>query len=93
VKKAVGGFVAVMGGVDAVVFAGGIGEHDARSRGEILDGMKEMGISISSELNGAEGDAVRRLSASDSVATVLVVPAKEDWMIAVHVDHMARSGI
>jgi acetate kinase len=92
VKKAVGGFVALMGGVDAVVFAGGIGEHDARSRAEILDGMGSLGISINSVLNEAEGDAVRRLSASDSVATVLVVPAKEDWMIAVHVDRMARSG-
>jgi acetate kinase len=92
VKKAVGGFVALMGGVDAVVFAGGIGEHDARSRAEILGGMAGLGISINSELNEAEGDGVRRLSASDSVATVYVVPAKEDWMIAVHVDRMARSG-
>ena len=43
VKKAVGGFVALMGGVDAVVFAGGIGEHDARSRAEILGGMESLG--------------------------------------------------
>jgi acetate kinase len=92
VKKAVGGFVALMGGVDAVVFAGGIGEHDARSRAEILGGMGGFGISINSELNEAAGDAVRRLNASDSVAAVYVVPAKEDWMIAVHVDRMARSG-
>jgi acetate kinase len=41
-------------------------------------------------LNEAKGEAVRRLSASDSVAAVLVVPAKEDWMIAVHVSGMAR---
>jgi acetate kinase len=33
------------------------------------------------------------VSASDSVTAVLVVPAKEDWMIAVHVDRMARSGL
>jgi acetate kinase len=92
VKKAVGGFVALMGGVDAVVFAGGIGEHDARSRAEILGGMGGLGISLNSALNEAEGDTVRHLSASDSIATVLVVPAKEDWMIAVHVDRMARSG-
>jgi acetate kinase len=91
VKKAIGGFVALMGGVDAVVFAGGIGEHDARSRAEILGGLESFGVSINSELNGAGGDAVRRVSASDSVAAVLVVPAKEDWMIAVHVDRMARS--
>jgi acetate kinase len=91
VKKAVGGFMALMGGVDAVVFAGGIGEHDARSRAEILGGMESFGISINSERNEAEGDAVRKVSASDSVPMVLVVPAKEDWMIAVHVDCMARS--
>jgi acetate kinase len=89
VKKALGGFVALMGGVDAVVFAGGIGEHDSRSRTEITGGLQDMGISINSELNEAKGDAVRRLSASDSVAAVLVVPAKEDWMIAVHVACMA----
>jgi acetate kinase len=93
VKKAMGGFMALMGGVEAVVFAGGIGEHDARSRAEILGGMENFGISINSEWNEAAGDAVRRLSASDSVAAVLVVPAKEDWMIAVHVDRMTRSGV
>jgi acetate kinase len=92
VKKAVGGFVALMGGVDAVVFAGGIGEHDARSRAEIVDGLESFGVSVNSELNTAEGDAVRRLNASDSGAAVLVVPAKEDWMIAVHVDGMVRAG-
>ena len=90
VKKAVGGFVALMGGVDAVVFAGGIGENDARSRAEILDGMGSFGISMNSALNEAKGDAIRRLNASDSVPQVLVVPAKEDWMIAVHVERMAR---
>jgi acetate kinase len=91
VKKAVGGFVALMGGVDAVVFAGGIGEHDARSRAEITDGLESMGISINFVLNEAKSDAMWRLSASDSVAAVLVVPAKEDWMIALHVERMARA--
>jgi acetate kinase len=91
VKKAVGGFVALMGGVDGVVFAGGIGEHDARSRAEILGGLESFGISVNSGLNGATGDALRRVSASDSVPMVLVVPAKEDWMIAVHVDRMSRA--
>jgi acetate kinase len=91
VKKAIGGFVALMGGVDAVVFAGGIGEHDVKSRDEILNGLENFGISVNSELNRAKSDTLRRVSASDSVTAVLVVPAKEDWMIAVHVEHMARS--
>jgi acetate kinase len=92
VKKALGGFVALMGGVDAVVFAGGIGEHDARSRAEIVSGMEGLGISINSRLNDAPGDTVRRLNASDGGAAVFVVPAKEDWMIATHVSVMARQG-
>ena len=54
--------------------------------------MEDFGISINSARNEAKGDAVRRVSASDSVPMVLVVPAKEDWMIAVHVDRMARAG-
>jgi acetate kinase len=90
VKKAIGGFVALMGGVDAVVFAGGIGEHDAQSRAEIVEGLESFGVSINSELNETQSDAIRRLSASDSVAAVLIVPAKEDWMIAVHVEEMGR---
>lgn len=91
VKKAMGGFMALMGGVDAVVFAGGIGEHDARSRAEILSGLDGLGILMDSELNEADGDGIRRLSASESVTKVLVVPAKEDWMIAVHVQRMAKT--
>jgi acetate kinase len=91
VKKALGGLIALMGGIDAVVLAGGIGEHDTRSRSEILAGMGGLGISVNSELNGATGGAIRQISASDSVTTVLIVPAKEDWMIAMHVHRMAQS--
>jgi acetate kinase len=92
IKKAIGGFIALMGGVDAVVFTGGIGEHDARSRVEILAGLEESGIVVDAGLNDAGGEGVRRVSASDSRTAVFVVPAKEDLMIAVHVDGMARAG-
>jgi acetate kinase len=92
VKKAMGGFIALMGGVDAIVFAGGIGEHDAQSRMEILEGMGEMGILVNKELNDANGSRLRRINASESKATVLVVPTKEDLMIAVHVERMVRAG-
>ena len=91
VKKALGSYIALMGGIDAVVFAGGIGEHDARSREEIVSGLQGLGISIHSELNEVGGDAVRLISASDSLTKVLVVPTKEDWMIAIHVREMAGS--
>jgi acetate kinase len=92
VKKAVGGFLALMGGLDAVVFAGGIGEHDARSRAEILSGLEEVGILVNGTLNAAKGSCVRQISASESKTMVLVVPTKEDLMIAVHVDWMVQAG-
>jgi acetate kinase len=91
VKKAVGSFIALMGGVDAIVFAGGIGEHDAQSRMEILEGLEDMGVFVNSELNDAKESRLRRISASESKAIVLVVPTKEDLMIAMHVDRMVRS--
>jgi acetate kinase len=91
VKKAIGGFIALMGGVDALVFAGGIGENDADSREEIAGGLTDLGILINSDLNRSKSDSIRNFSASHSGAAVLVVPAKEDWMIAVHVSEMAAA--
>jgi acetate kinase len=93
VKKAVGGFVALMGGLDALVFSGGIGEHDAQSRAEIAGGLDKLGISIDSALNMTTGDGLRRISASESNTAVFVVPSQEDVMIAAHVDRMSRAGL
>jgi acetate kinase len=92
VKKAVGAFIGLMGGVDAIVFAGGIGEHDARSRTEILSGLESLGVFVDSGLNAASGEGVRRISASESKTAVFVIPAMEDLMIAVHVDRMVQAG-
>jgi len=73
-----------------MVFAGGIGEHDAATRAEILDGLRGLGVSIDPALNSAKESGFRGISASDSITKVFVVPAQEDLMIAVHVARMAR---
>ena len=93
VKKAVGGFVALMGGLDALIFSGGIGEHDAQSRAEIAGGLAGIGISIDSALNMGPGSGLRRISASESGTVIFVVPSQEDLMIATHVDRMSRVGL
>jgi len=92
VRKVVGGFAWLMGGLDAIAFTGGIGEHDAASRREILSGLDGLGVAINSAANSATGAALQRIDASDSKAAVFVVPAEEDRMIALHVERMARSG-
>ncbi len=97
VTKAMGGFSWLLGGLDAIVFAGGIGEHDPKSRAEIVGGLAALGVtiepSLNNELNRASADGIQRISSPNSPTTVLVVPAREDQMIAVHVEEMARQEV
>jgi acetate kinase len=85
-----------MDGLDAIVFTGGIGEHDTRSRAEILAGLEPLGVSLDVSLNDAEKTdsrtEPRRISASESKTEIFVIPAKEDWMIARHVQSMLGEG-
>jgi acetate kinase len=85
VRKAIGAFAWLMGGLDAVVFTGGIGEHDGKSRAEILSGLESSGVVLDKAANEAGGDELRRVSSADSPVAVWVVTAQEDRMIAVHV--------
>ena len=98
VTKAMGGFSWLLGGLDAIVFAGGIGEHDPRTRAEVAGGLASLGVHLDPSLNvnrdPAQNEAaaagIQRISSRDSTTAVLVVPAREDQMIAVHVERMAR---
>lgn len=95
VRKAIGAFCWLMGGLDAIVFAGGIGEHDTQSRAEILNQLASLGIQLDEALNIAEKKAgspeIHRISTSESKTEILVIPAKEDWMIAIHLQRMLRT--
>ncbi len=94
VRKAIGGFAWLMGGLDAIVFSGGIGEHDVASRAEILDGLEEMGVVVDGANNTANGvDGVRCVSGASSRVAVYVVPAEEDRMIAIHVRNLTASKV
>jgi acetate kinase len=73
-----------MGGLDAVLFTGGIGQGSAEVRTLALQGLECMGISLDGQRNReAKGsDEVSRISADDSRVTVLVVPTDEERMMA-----------
>jgi len=92
VMKVTGGYAWLMGGLDGLVFSGGIGEHDALTRAEVLCGLEEMGVKLDAALNSAKENRMRGVSASDSATKVFVVPAQEDLMIAVHGYEMVRTG-
>ena len=84
VRKYLGAYVASLGGLDAVVFTGGIGQGSAEVRALALQGLDSMGIRLDGQRNReARGfDEVCRISTDDSKVTVLVVPTDEERMMA-----------
>lgn len=84
VRKYIGAYVASMGGLDAVIFTGGIGQGSAEVRALALQGLECMGITLDAQRNrDARGfDEVCRITTDDSKVTVLVVPTDEERMMA-----------
>ena len=84
VRKYIGAYVAAMGGLDAVVFTGGVGQGSAMVRALALQGLDCMGIQLDEQRNrNARGfDETCRVSTDDSKVAVLVVPADEERMMA-----------
>ena len=83
-RKYIGAYLAAMGGLDVLIFTGGIGQGSAGVRSLALQGLECMGIHLHETLNReARGfDEVCRISTDDSNVTVLVVPTDEERMIA-----------
>ncbi len=78
-KKWIGSFAAVLGGLDTLVFAGGIGENAAPLRERICAGLEFLGISLDPGANGAHA---QRISAEGSPAAVRVIRTDEESVIA-----------
>ena len=97
VVKAIAGFIALYG-ADAIVFTGGIGEHDVDSRREIATALSGLGVSLDLDANGLQHESsgqfevqtVRKISSENSAISVYVVPAEEDMMIARYVARMCH---
>ncbi|MEI7980601.1 MAG: acetate kinase [Bacteroidota bacterium] len=82
VKKYIGAYAAAMGGVDLIVFAGGIGENDRDTRHRILEGMEFLGIQFDPERNTTRGrEAI--LTRPGSPVVTMVMPTNEELVIAI----------
>ena len=88
VKKWIGGFTAVLGGLDTLVFAGGIGEKAPVVRARICDGLEFLGIKLEEKQNLANEGLI---SAAAGRVTVRVIHTDEEWMIAKTVCRVLRS--
>jgi len=82
VKKYIGAYAAAMGGVDTIIFTGGIGENDSVTRANVMEGLGFLGVDFDFDKNqGVRGKEII-LSKPGSRVKVLVVPTNEEMMIA-----------
>ncbi len=81
VKKYIGAYATVMGGVDAILFTAGIGENSADLRAKICEGLEYMGIKMDVEKNKVRGEEAV-VSADDSKVKIFIIPTNEELMIA-----------
>ena len=81
IKKYIGAYAAALGGVDLILFTGGVGENQANCRSEVCEGLEFMGVKIDLEKNKVRGEEAI-ISADDSKVTVAVIPTDEELMIA-----------
>jgi acetate kinase len=79
VRKAIGAFAAVLGGIDLLVFTGGIGEHVAQVRADACTGLEHLGIHLDTARNAAAADVI---SVDGSGCLVRVIPADEEAQMA-----------
>ncbi|NOX86016.1 MAG: acetate kinase [Chlorobi bacterium] len=89
-KKYIGAYAAALGGVDILVFTGGIGENDTETRKRILNGLEFLGIETDKEKLDARGKEIE-LSTADSKVRVMVIPTDEELMIAKDTYEIANS--
>ncbi len=82
IKKYIGSYAAAMGGVDCVIFTGGIGENDAMLRAAVCENMEFLGIAIDAERNKMRGMDINDISAEGAKVKVLVIATDEEMMIA-----------
>jgi acetate kinase len=79
IRKAIGAFAASLGGLDTLVFSGGIGEHAAAVRARICEDLAFLGIVLDADRNAAHAGVI---SASKAAVTVRVIPTDEELMVA-----------
>jgi acetate kinase len=81
VRKGIASMAATMNGLDALVFAGGIGEHAPQIRAAIADGLSFLGVGLDEDLN-IRGGRERIISSANDEVTSMIIPAEENWVIA-----------
>ena len=91
-KKYIGQYIAVMGGVDAIVLTAGVGENCDNMRRMIFAGLQPLGIKIDLEKNRAGLRGEREISTDDSEVRIVIIPTDEEYMIARDTYQLVKEG-
>lgn len=82
VKRYIGAFAAEIGGIDALIFTGGVGENGPESREEICNGLEFMGVAFDKDANDGVRGKATLLSKPESRVKVAIIPTNEEKVIA-----------
>ena len=82
IVETVSGYYGLMGGADAIVFAGGIGENDSLMRQKICDRLAVFGVKVPESLNKGVRGIEKKLSSEDSSIQVWLIPTNEELVMA-----------
>ncbi len=93
IKKYIGSYAAAMGGVDAIVFTGGVGENDWVTRQNSVDGLEFMGVELDKTKNTGMRGKTMDVSANSSKVKVLVIPTNEELVIASDTYEILEKGL
>ena len=92
IKKYIGSYSAAMGGLDAIVFTAGIGEHVSYIRKNALSGLEYLGVKLDDSRNEfAHSDVPVKLSTDDSGVAVYMIPTNEELVIARDTEEIVKS--
>jgi acetate kinase len=93
IRKYIGAYMAAMGGVDVIVFTGGIGENSDRARAAVCGGMEGLGIALDGEKNVSLNHSKGEISRPESRVRILIIPTNEELQIARETMEVLRSGL
>ena len=82
IRKYIGAYAAILGGLDVLSFTAGVGEHDAVVRAEATRGLGFLGIEVDPDRNAAPAGGARRISPDGAPVAVMVIPTDEEQAIA-----------
>jgi acetate kinase len=82
IRKYIGSYTAVLNGLDAIVFTGGVGENDSRMRELAASDLEYLGIHLDRNKNNLRASVLREINTDESAVKILVIPTNEELEIA-----------